>query len=375
MAEAALKGAPVHTDAKKVARLLTREHQGRGVNISEICRRLGGPAHGASRSTIHALMNGTASPKVVTKLSPKILAEFERGESKETESMPANRSVLSTEAQSHFGLNGDPFRPQIRIEPYTNKALDQVHKRALNALRYQGFVSILGDPGSGKSTLRRRLMTDAGASNGKLRLLWPEFIDPTKVTPTSIVTYVLAQLNQAVPMNAMARQAKLVQHLADLAGDDVRVALAFDDCHTLPDHTLSALKRIWEWESGSFSGLLGLLLLGQPHFKHRLERVNFREIAARLDVVDMPEFRTKTGRATPAAWEYVTYRLGLVGGTAETLFEREAVDELAKANPTPLSLGNACNAALNRAFLAQEKKVTRLIAGAKDELTAIRLAG
>lgn len=356
--------------AQKIARLLKRL-QRQGESLTDISRKLGGPAAGFSRATLHALINQSASDATVRKVAAAIFAALEPGDAQEIP-MPADRTPLSAEAQSFFGLSDDPFRPKARIDPYTNPALEAVHAAALDAVKCQGFCIVLGDVGSGKSTLRRRLVERA-QSDPRTRLIWPDFIQSEKVNPSSIITYLLQSLHQTVPSNPMARQDKLIAHLTQLARENVSVALGFDDCQDLPDETLAALKKMWEWEAG-FYDLLGLVLLGQPHFRARLAKVEFRQIAARLHVVDMPGFRTKTGKADKSAWEYVGYRVGQVGGAADVLFEREAVDALAKVQVTPLNLGNACNAALMRAFAAQEKKVTLKLADAKDDPAAFRLA-
>jgi type II secretory pathway predicted ATPase ExeA len=357
-------------DAQKIARLLKRERR-RGDSLTEISRKLGGPAAGFSRATLHALINQSASETTVRKVAAAIFAALEPGDAQEIP-MPADRTPLSEDAQTYFGLTDDPFRPKARIDPYTNPALEAVHAAALNAVKSQGFCIVLGDVGSGKSTLRRRLVERA-QSDLRMKLIWPDFIQSEKVSPSSIITYLLHSLNQTVPSNPMARQDKLILHLTQLARENVAVALGFDDCQDLPDETLAALKKMWEWEAG-FYDLLGLVLLGQPQFRARLAKVEFRQIAARLHVVEMPGFRSKNGKAEKTAWDYVAYRLSQVGGQAESLFEREAVDALAKVQVTPLNLGNACNAALMRAFAAQEKKVTLKLADAKDDPAAFRLA-
>jgi type II secretory pathway predicted ATPase ExeA len=285
----------------------------------------------------------------------------------EGDTMIAPRTTLPAEAQDFFRLRRDPFTsdPRSRAEVFTTSQLDRVASSVEDAINYQGFVVVMGEIGSGKTLLKKRVVETVEKSSGRLRLFFPAFFDMERVHAGSIVTYLLRKLEQPVPPDLVMRADKLRQSLALLSEQGVRVALAFDECHQLHDRLLSALKNFWELGSGGYDRFLGVVLFGQPQFEARLRDYRFREICERIDVVKMPSFEKH-------AWEYVEHRLKLAGGSADELFDRDAVKLLAKQASTPLALGNLCNAALLRAFNLDERKVTAALVKSDDDEPNVR---
>jgi type II secretory pathway predicted ATPase ExeA len=278
---------------------------------------------------------------------------------KENESMLTQRTTLPKPAQTFFGLRRDPFTsdPLDHSEVFTTPHLNRVVDNLLDAIRYQGFCGALGEVGSGKSMLKRRLMDQCQKSKGALTILWPQFFNMEKVHAGSICSFVLRHFNAPAPRDLVARAERLKQVLGDLADEGKRVALGFDECHRLHPNLLTALKNFWELGSGGFDRYLGLILFGQPHFEGILHQPNFREIYERLDILRVPSL----GRDAEG---YLAHRLSVVGGKLDKLFEPAAVARLVKlANgkdaiaTTPLALGNVANAAMVEAFKMQHRRV------------------
>jgi type II secretory pathway predicted ATPase ExeA len=344
----------------------------------------GGIADGASKDFFHRLFNGKAQSNHPTlkRLRPRLarglmlhllslglpmeaaLTELRAiFSTEELLPMLAQRTTLGPTACKHFGLKRDPFTvgPQAREEVWLSPQHEQVLATMTDAINHQRFIAVVGEIGAGKSTLKRRLIEDASASGGKQRLLWPKAFAMGGVKAGSIARFVLEAFEQKTPLDAIARTARLERLLEGLYRDDVRVALAFDECHRLADETLAALKNFYELGTGGYLNYLGIILLGQPAFTARLREPRHRELAERIEVINMPTLE-KT------AWSYVTHRIGLVGGNAEQLFERKAVEILAEYAPTPLALGNLCNQSLRLARQYGEEKVTPALLKAKLNL-------
>lgn len=266
-----------------------------------------------------------------------------------------HRAVLTKPAQSFFGLRLDPFTgdPRSHREVFTTPKLDRIAGQVEDAIRYQGFLAVIGDVGAGKSLLKRRVVQTCIDSRGKLEILWPQFFNMEQVSSGSITSFILRKFNQPVPRDRVLRAEKLRLYLASLTDEGVRVALGFDECHRLHANLLTALKNFWELGSGGFDRYLGLVLFGQPRFEMTLRRVEFREIAERLDLVRMPDLSRQDD-----AWRYVSLRMKTAGGSAEKLVERSCIDRLAKVSAAPLALGNMVNAALMQAFKFNKPKVT-----------------
>ena len=288
-------------------------------------------------------------------------AEVEKIFGETEDEMIAPRATLPDEVQRHFGLKRDPFTgdPRSKVEVFTTPQLDRVAAKVEDAINYQGFIVVSGEIGSGKTLLKRRVIDTVERSDGRLRLFWPEFFNMDRVHSGSIVSFLLASLNQTVPGDLVARAAKLKRVLADAHERGERVAIGFDECHHLDDRLLTALKNFWEMGVG-FDRFVAIILFGQPQFEGRLRDQKFREICERIEAVPMPSFQK-------VAWDYVAHRVKSAGGDAEKLFEREAVRILAKHARTPLSLGNVCNAALVKAHKLGARKVVADMLDLRDD--------
>lgn len=324
-----------------------------------------------SKSSMERLLNGKAEPRFIQRIRPAIrqslrayLAELKKTDaeidmelrsifcSQEIENMIAQPKELTTEAQQFFGLRRDPFDP---LEPrtigdvFTTPALDKTARQIEKAIREQRFVAVIGDIGSGKTILKKRIIHTVNQSSGRLRLFWPEFFNMDRVNSGSIVYWLLRQFGQErVPQDLLSRAGALKNILAKLSDDGVRVALGFDECHRLDERMIVALKNFWELGSGGFDRYLGVLLFGQPSFRFIL--ANHREIAERCEVIEMPALKT-------AAKDYLDNRISLAGGKMDKLFEPAAIARITKLATTPLALGNVANAGLLKAFSMNERRV------------------
>ena len=336
--------------------------------LVEVC---GGPDNGVCRSTLQRLSGGPArEPRSNRRIKPLIIEGLRRflsakGRSAEQiqaelsnifpleeVAMIAPRTTLPPEAQKHFGLKRDPFTsdPRARAEVFTTPQLDKILAQVEDAINYQGFVGVAGEIGSGKTVLKRRVMEMAEQSNGRIRLLWPEFFNMDRVHSGSIVSYLLRSFDQVVPADLVARAEKLKHILNDASQSGIRVALGFDECHHLHDRLLTALKNFWEMGTGGYTRFIGVVLFGQPQFEGRLRDHRFREICERIDILRMPPL----GKA---AGDYLAHRIRVAGGDIDRLFERDAVRLLTKQASTPLAIGNLANASLLKAYQLGEKKV------------------
>ncbi len=271
--------------------------------------------------------------------------------------MITEKTPLPFETQQFFRLKFDPFTdPRSAKEVFTCRPLDRIASAIEDVVRYQGFVAVIGEVGSGKSLMKRRLCETVSHAP-KLHLLWPKFFDMERVHSGAITNYLLEHFEQKVRRGLVANANQLEQFLAGMSEQGISVALGFDECHHLSDQTLLALKNFYELGTGGYDKYLGIVLFGQPRFKSRLQDYRFREIAERLRIIEMPTFKSH-------AWDYVAHRIKSAGGDAEKLFERPAVTRLADQATTPLALGNLVNASLVKAHQLNERKVHKGILSA-----------
>lgn len=319
-----------------------------------------------SRSTLHRLLNNELAPDYRKKLlkilgEPKHLPTFllNKGLSPseidqellnilngDYQPMISQRIELTPDECRWFGFKDregkpvDPFTnpPQSKDEVFISPALQHVIDRVIDAVRYQGFVSVTGEIGSGKSTLRA-LIQDYVNENENLVIVWPEFFDMKMVTPMQIAQQILDANGAHCPGSAVRRGKAVKDLLARLYADGTRVAIGFDEIHRAADSALSSLKNFLEMSSGGFQRYLGVIMLGQPQFEARLRDHRFRELVERVVPLRMPDF-------SESAAGYLAHRLKLVGVSAAEIFDKDATAMITGQATTPLQLGNIANEAL-----------------------------
>lgn len=359
--------------------------------LVQIC---GGPDNGVCATSLHRRAGDLSiEPRSSRRIKPLIIAGLRRflaargrtHEQIETElshifpheevAMIAPRTTLPPEAVNHFGLKRDPFSitsdPRNPQEAFTCTPLDRVAHRIEDAINYQGFLALIGDIGSGKTMMKARIMDKAARSNGKMRLIWPKFAEMERVNAGGIVAIILEAFEQSPSVRLVTSQRRLEKMLEHLHDQSIRVALCFDEAHHLNETVFSALKNFYELGTGGYDRYVSIILFGQPKLKGRLQDYRFREIAERLEVIEMPDMDKH-------AFDYVTHRMKLAGVEAERIIERAAIKRLSAQASTPLALGNLVNGALIKAYELNERRVVAaMIKTTQDEpgVRSMRRAG
>lgn len=341
-------------------------------DLSIVC---GGTKAGVSKATAERICNSKITTEHASRIKPVVLEHLHSflrrrgltpkevtnqlksistGEEYKAVIIPTTN--LSFAAQQFFGLRRDPFDiwksdPRNASEAFTSPDLKRIADALEDAINFQGFTAVVGPVGSGKTQMKKRMVEMVARSNGRIRLLFPDFTEMRRVNSGAVVAYVLEKFDKQPRQRLVLALEQLRLHLEHLNEQGIRVALVFDEAHHLNDDEMRALKNFWELGTGGYQRFLAVLLFGQPLLKSRLDDYKFREIAERITVIDMPEMSTKY------AQEYLAHRLRLSGGDVDKLYERKAIELLAAQAETPLALGNLANAALEKAYRLSQRRV------------------
>lgn len=267
--------------------------------------------------------------------------------------MIAPRTRLTEDVLTHFNLKQDPFAlendPRNGAEAFSTKEIERTARRVEDAVKFQGFLCILGAVGAGKTNLKQRV-AEKFANNDRVNLLFPKFANMEKLNEGGIVHYLLKYFGIKPAARLVLAQSQLESHLAELNERGVRTAICFDECHRLSDNVLTSLKNFYEFSTGGYDRFLGLILFGQPQFKDRLDQAQFREITERLEILEMPAISRH-------AADYLQHKIARANGDFDLLFDRRAVELLAEKAKTPLALGNLAAKAMLTAYEKGESKV------------------
>ncbi|MBI4985493.1 MAG: AAA family ATPase [Rhodocyclales bacterium] len=259
----------------------------------------------------------------------------------------------------HFGLSVPPFRitPDNRFFfPGANRGT------TLEALVYaithdEGFVTVSGAAGSGKTALCRMLIERLSAQVVVVHLAYP------MLSPEDVRRAVIGGLGLAVPDNAAsdAVQAALLGQLEALQGAGRRAVVLIDEAHTVPAETLDEVKRLSDLASNRRK-LLPLVLFGQPELNDILARPDMRQLRERI---------THNFALAPLMPEeisqFLDFRLRAAGYRGAEVFCAAAVALMAA---TSLGLPRRVNVLADKALLAAADAGRRQVTK-KDVRTAI----
>src|SRR5579885_2883438 len=256
--------------------------------------------------------------------------------------------------ERHFGLRELPFNvtPDPRFL-YVNEC----YQEAIAALGYgiearKGFVTLVGEAGTGKTTLLRRVLDGLDARVRSVLLLHPT------VRFDEILEHVLQELG--IP-TAGGGKLVLLQRLGEYLVEHTRaggnVALLIDEAQDLAPAVLEELRLLSNLETGR-EKILQIVLAGQPELDTVLADPALRQLRQRVTL----RVRLRPLSAAEVA-AYVHARLERAGAQEPArLFTPDALARVAEASGgIPRVVNVLCDASLMTAFAAGSATVTAAV--------------
>lgn len=275
---------------------------------------------------------------------PRIQPEFD----------PLETEMLSANAKKLFGIFRDPFDNDVQgpDDVFLTPDSRYIREAMLSAAKHGGFLAVIGEPGAGKSVLRKDLIDRIARDSHPIVMIQPKVIDKMKLTSAHILEAIVRDLNPDAKMKQSqegnARMAETLLRDSGRAGNSH--VLLIEEAHDLSTATLKLLKRFWELEDG-FKRLLSIIMVAQPEMKIKLnENTNpsAREVIRRCEVAELPALDKHLE-------EYLAMKFKRVGKDSTDVFAADAYDAIRKRlterrlGVYPLNVHNLVTKALNLA--------------------------
>ena len=246
-----------------------------------------------------------------------------------------------------YGFSEKPF--EITPDPKF-LYLTSSHRKALDAMikdikSRQGFISITGEVGTGKTTLIHSLLTSL---DDKVKTV---FIFHTAITFEEFLGSILRELHLEVTgKDKKTLLYQLVEYLLHI-GNDEMVAVIIDEAQHLAIETLQELGKLSDLGSLA-SWRLQIVFVGQPEFENILNSPNLKILNQRIRI--RREITTMTAEESR---DYIEHRLKLVGSSTSKTFTPKAISVIIEhAKGIPRIINIVCDNALLNGF-SESKKI------------------
>jgi MSHA biogenesis protein MshM len=232
---------------------------------------------------------------------------------------------LPTSCESFYGLR----EPAFSLTPDTSFFFERgAHQEALNVLLValaagDGFLKVIGEVGTGKTLLCRKLLCLLDEEHVSAYLHYP------MLTPDGLRQALADELglDTTADMNAHRLLKALHQQLLEITATGKRVVVCLDEAQCMPDETLEALRLLSNLETEK-EKLLTVVMFGQPELDERLAGKTLRQLRSRIAFSHvLPPM------GVDAVQEYIIHRLRVAGDAqANIRFTRAALKRIARSS-------------------------------------------
>lgn len=239
------------------------------------------------------------------------------------------------------------------------------HREALASLFYgietgRGFLSLIAEPGMGKTTLLFQLLQRWKG------YVHSAFLFQTQCDSRELVRYLLDDLGLKSDGEDIVRMhSELNDFLYRETKAGRRVVVFIDEAQNLSDTVLETVRLLSDFEAPD-KKLLQIILAGQPELEERLSRRGLAQLRQRLAI----QARLEALPPNEVA-RYISHRLEVAGYEGAELFTPGALGLIAeRSRGIPRLVNHLCFNALSLGCAQQEHRIdSELVKEAAKDLT------
>lgn len=228
--------------------------------------------------------------------------------------------------RDYYGFRHHPFSLSPDTEKFVNL---HGHQECIDLLTYalstgEGFVKIVGDVGTGKTILCRKLLrflvTPQNGTSDYLAIYIPNPL----LSPTGLFRTLASEMGIALQHDTSQDVVfeQLNRELLALASQHKSVVIIIDEAQALPVATLEALRLVTNLETEK-QKLVQVILFGQPELDDLLSQHQFRQLKQRISFSYY-----LSPLSLSSTQQYLQHRVIHAGFNGEHLFTASAMKQI-----------------------------------------------
>ncbi len=252
--------------------------------------------------------------------------------------------------RAFFGLREMPFN--LTPDPRYLYLTEQ-HREAYDHVMYgitqrKGFILLVGEVGSGKTTLCRAILHELGPTTRTALILNP-CLNETQLLRAIVGDFGL----QPARRDRLTLLETLNVFLLEQMRAGTNVALLIDEAQNLSSRLMEQVRLLSNLETAQ-QKLIQIVLVGQPELNERLSSHELRQLSQRITV------RAHLHRLTQQDLiSYIAHRLLVAGATPDAVrFDEAAANAvMVYSDGIPRMVNAVCDNALLAAYVAEKRVI------------------
>ena len=267
-----------------------------------------------------------------------------------------------------FGFNLKPFE----LTPDSNFLyLSHDLREILATLKYgisqrRGFVLLVGEPGTGKTTLINSLIDKEGEDTNFAYIFNPD-LNFNDLLHTVLMEFDLASIDEHLSKNEAKHRLKTF--VIDQFEKDKNTVIIVDEAQGLDVKALENLRLLSNIETRK-QKLIQIIISGQPELENTLSQKSLTQLAQRIGL------RCRTKPLTEKeAYEYMDHRLKVANYNGPELFANKAKQDIWRySQGLPRTINIICDNALLTGYASNIKRIdSSIIRQVMDDINKVPL--